>query len=151
MYCIYLQIGKAVYNGLYVLASAFVFNILCAFVIQQCFKKMMKYKDERISLSKDLIEGMKSIKYLSWEEIFDNKIQVIRAKEYLSLTIARSFDGLLCIFWNFISYFLIYTFLMSYIDLGHTLKDTNVFVIIALFAMLTAPIGRLPWCFNQFL
>lgn len=39
---------------------------------------MMKIKDKRISLSTDLIEGMKSIKYLCWENIFDKKIMSIR-------------------------------------------------------------------------
>jgi len=43
---------------------------------------MMKVKDKRISLSTDLIEGMKSIKYLGWENIFDRKIMAIRKKEF---------------------------------------------------------------------
>lgn len=43
---------------------------------------MMKYKDERIAITQDIIEGMKSIKYLSWENIFYNKIKNIRKKEF---------------------------------------------------------------------
>lgn len=39
---------------------------------------MMKFKDKRISLSNDLIEGIKSIKYLCWEKIFDKKVMKIR-------------------------------------------------------------------------
>lgn len=33
-------------------------------------KKMLEYKDLRVGISTDIIEGMKQIKYLSWEETF---------------------------------------------------------------------------------
>ncbi len=39
---------------------------------------------------------------------------------------------------------------MSYIDLGHDLKDSNIFTIIALFGNLTYPVGVLV-NFNYFI
>ena len=80
---------------------------------------MLKSKDKRISLSTDLIEGMKSIKYLCWEKIFDKKIMKIRKKEYLALTKSRVSDGLLAILWNCINYILLYVFLTEYNSLNH--------------------------------
>jgi len=80
---------------------------------------MLKSKDKRISLSKDLIEGMKSIKYLCWEQIFDKKIMEIRNKEYLSLTILRASDGLVAMLWNCINYILLYVSLTEYNSLNH--------------------------------
>ena len=80
---------------------------------------MLKSKDKRISLSKDLIEGMKSIKYLCWEKIFDKKIMEIRKKEYYALTILRASDGLVGMLWNCINYILLYVFLTEYNSLNH--------------------------------
>ena len=80
---------------------------------------MLKSKDKRISLSKDLIEGMKSIKYLCWEQIFDKKIMEIRNKEYLALTILRASDGLEGMLWNCINYILLYVSLTEYNSLNH--------------------------------
>ena len=80
---------------------------------------MLKSKDKRISLSKDLIEGMKSIKYLCWEKIFDKKIMEIRKKEYLALAILRASDGLVGMLWNCINYILLYVFLTEYNSLNH--------------------------------
>jgi hypothetical protein len=75
---------------------------------------MLVLKDKRISLSTDLIEGMKSIKYLCWETIFDKKIMDIRRKEYMALLILRASDGLVGMLWNCINYILLFAFLTSY-------------------------------------
>lgn len=88
---------------------------------------------------------MKSIKYLGWEEIFKKKIEKIRSSEFGFIITTRSFDGVLSIFWNCVNYFLLFFFLVSYVNDGHDLKDSNVFTIIALFGILTGPIGLLPW------
>ena len=80
---------------------------------------MLKSKDKRISLSKDLIEAMKSIKYLCWEKIFDKKIMEIRKKEYLALTIFRASDGLVAMHMNCINYILLYVVLTEYNSLNH--------------------------------
>ena len=84
--------------------------------MQKTFVLMLKYKDKRISLSTDIIEGIKSIKYLSWEKIFNKKIMDIRNKEYFLLTIIRITDGFSRLFWNCIKQVLLYAFLTSYID-----------------------------------
>lgn len=75
----------------------------------------MNCKDKRVALITDLIEGMKSIKYLNWEHIFKNKILEIRKKEFNILTILRSLDGSLGIFWNTLSVFLMYCFIVNFV------------------------------------
>ena len=78
---------------------------------------MMKIKDKRISLSTDLIEGMKSIKYLCWENIFDKKIMEIRKKEFTQVVYMTVGEGFLELFWNSINYILLFAFLISYMTL----------------------------------
>ncbi|EAR83355.2 ABC transporter C family protein (macronuclear) [Tetrahymena thermophila SB210] len=142
---IYYRIGNSIYNGLYILLAAFVFNIIVVYFMQFFFRRQYKKKDARVSISKDVIEGMKSIKYLGWEEIFKQKIEKIRSKEFSYIITTRCLDGVLSIFWNCISYFLLFFFLVSYVNDGNNLADSNVFTIIALFGILTGPIGSLPW------
>ena len=82
----------------------------------------MNSKDKRVALSKDVIEGMKSIKYLGWEKIFKGKIEAIRSKEFKYISIARCLDGLSSILWNSTSYFLLYFFLVEFADEGNDLR-----------------------------
>lgn len=113
------------------------------------WEAFMKHKDKRISISKDVIDGIKSIKYLSWENIFRKKILEVRKKEYFNVCGIRISDALLAIFWNTISYLLLYTILTTYINKGHSIKDSNIFVIIALFNLLIWPLGILPWAIGN--
>ncbi|KAL4486709.1 hypothetical protein ABPG72_022184 [Tetrahymena utriculariae] len=145
---IYYRIGTSIFNGLYILLAAFIFNIIIVYFMQFFFRRQYKKKDSRVSISKDVIEGMKSIKYLGWEEIFKQKIEKIRSQEFGYIITTRCLDGVLSIFWNCISYFLLFFFLVSYVNDGNNLADSNVFTIIALFGILTGPIGSLPWSFG---
>ena len=62
---------------------------------------------------------MKSIKYLNKEHTFLDKINSIRQNEYNWLFGIRALDGMLAVFWNSISYFLLFAFLVTFISDGH--------------------------------
>lgn len=109
------------------------------------YQRQYGKKDKRVALSSDVIEGIKSIKYLGWEYIFQMKIARIRSEEFKYITTTRLLDGLLSVFWNSIQHLLLYFFLSNYVNAGNDLKSSNVFTIIALFGNLTGPIGILPW------
>ncbi|KAL4483223.1 hypothetical protein ABPG74_019249 [Tetrahymena malaccensis] len=142
---IYYRIGSSIYNGLYILLGSFFFNIIITQLMRIFYSRLYKKKDERVSLSKDVIDGMKSIKYLCWEEIFKEKIEKIRSQEMGIMIKTRILDGILSIFWSCVSSLLLFFFLISFVNDGHDLKDSNVFTMIALFNLLTVPIGILPW------
>ncbi|KAL4480900.1 hypothetical protein ABPG73_020921 [Tetrahymena malaccensis] len=112
-------------------------------------RRKQQHKDARITLSKDVVEGIKGIKYLGWEGIFKQKIDKIRSQEFNNVIITRCLDGVLTIFWNCISYFLLFFFLVTYVSDGKSLADSNVFTIIALFGILKGAIGALPWSIAQ--
>jgi len=82
----------------------------------------MEEKDKRVALSKDVIEGMKSIKYLGWEKIFKKKIGLIRSKELTYASFVRIVDGVSTLFWNSAHYFLLYFFLIGYVNDGNDLR-----------------------------
>ncbi|EAR93205.2 ABC transporter C family protein (macronuclear) [Tetrahymena thermophila SB210] len=143
---IYYKMGKSILHGLYILLGSTVFNIVITHFLGVCFDKQFQQKDQRVSLCKDVIDAMKSIKYLCWEDIFKRKIQKIRSREFKQVTAIRIIDGVLGVFWNCLSYFLLFFFLVNYVDDGNILADCNVFTIIALFGILTDPISLIPWC-----
>jgi len=53
----------------------------------------MKWNDKRVGLSKDVIEGMKTIKYFGWENIFKKKIEDLRSKEFLHVSLIQAVNG----------------------------------------------------------
>ena len=65
------------------------------------------------------------------------------------LYLVRAMDGLLGVFWNSVSSVLLYAFLVKFVNNGHTLQDSNIFVVIALFSLLTFPLGIIPWSVNH--
>lgn len=75
-----------------------------------------------MSLSKDVIDGMKSIKYLGWETIFKEKIESIRKSEFKYVAITRGLDGVLNVFWACVNYFLLFFFLTDYEEEGNDIR-----------------------------
>ena len=73
------KIGKVIYLGIYILLGSFVVNIILTSASFYLYGKEYEKKDVRVGISKDVIEGIKSIKYLGWEEIFEKKIMQIRS------------------------------------------------------------------------
>ncbi|CAD8118388.1 unnamed protein product [Paramecium sonneborni] len=126
-----------------------VFNLIVTAVMMKSEKFMLQYKDLRVGLSTDVIEGMKQIKYLSWEETFSKKIMGFRNWEFFMLSLLKGFDGLCSIFWNNVSYVLLCTYIISSVGNGKSLSDLNIFSLIAVFNMMIFPLGILPWCINS--
>lgn len=123
--------------------------IIILIFVQYIKKKQMIWNDKRVSLSKDVIEGMKSIKYLGWEYIFKKKIENLRSKEFLQVSLCQGINSIQNISWSSMNYILLYIFLSSYIDDGNELKKANVFTMIALFGYLTEPFNMLPWALSN--
>ena len=77
----------------------------------------------------------------------------IRKKEYFSLTIYRTFEGILAIIWNCLNYILLYAFLISYIKIQKisNVKEgkANIFAVIALFGMLAFPLSKISWALKD--
>ncbi len=104
IYFLYAQLHDAVLNGIYVIVVAMFVGSAIVFLMILGYKLILQHKDRRISLSTDVIEGMKSIKYMSWEGVFEKKILILRHKEFLMILLLRVSSGLSSIFWTVIRY-----------------------------------------------
>jgi hypothetical protein len=112
-----------------------VFNTMICLLILQFMNKLMMTKDKRMSLSQDMVNGMKSLKYLNWESIFYEKIVKIRQSEFWYIKIFQISAGVFIMFWSNISYILLYTFITEYTkSINMTIKESgaNIYVIISI-------------------
>lgn len=121
------------------------FNFFCMGFMQYFYAEVLKSKDKRVSLIKDVINCMKSIKYLSWEKVFIDKIMKHRKEEFKTMCFWKMNDSFMQILWNCLRLLLMYGFLSNFISNGHQLKDTNIFVVIMLFELLSNPLQMIPW------
>ncbi|KAL4483243.1 hypothetical protein ABPG74_019269 [Tetrahymena malaccensis] len=142
---IYIKIGKYMLNGLYVLIVAFIINFIAVQVLHVFYRKQYKTKDQRISLTNDVIDGIKSIKFLGWEDIFRQKIENIRSKEFGYVICTKIFDLVQVTIFTVLSYLMLFLFLTSYVSDGNSLSDSNIFTIIALYDIMNMPLTYLPW------
>ena len=90
---------SAIFLGFFAVCILVVVNFLVARKIGSIYERMMKHKDVRISLTQDVLMGVRQIKYLNWEPIFEKKILEIRQKEFQCLTVAKYLDALCVFFW----------------------------------------------------
>lgn len=127
----------------------FVFNYLVVSKMNSYFDKIFSQRDKRMSLLSDIIEGMKSIKYLSWENVFWRRVAQIRSKEFQCIMRFRMLDGVLQIFWNSLTYILLFVFLYFYLREGHAITNVNIYKVILIFWQLVFPIGILPWVIKE--
>ncbi|KAL4495472.1 hypothetical protein ABPG72_020213 [Tetrahymena utriculariae] len=153
IYMIY-GVGMLIFTILFSIANSYLITVIVQFFRkiqillifnQKSISQMSAFKDQRVSMSKDIIEGIKNIKFLCWENIFSQKIKQLRQKEFKQISFIRILDGLQTKFFISSSYFLLYILISSFVDDGNNLQDTNVFTIIALFGNLAHPIGMIPF------
>ncbi|EGR31429.1 hypothetical protein IMG5_110000 [Ichthyophthirius multifiliis] len=90
---LYYKMGNSMFLGLYVLIGSFAANLASTFMTLFMYQKIYQKKDGRVSLSKDVIEGIKSIKYLGWEQIFEKKIMNLRFQEFKFISGSKLFEG----------------------------------------------------------
>ncbi|KAL4449622.1 hypothetical protein ABPG74_007445 [Tetrahymena malaccensis] len=152
IYFAYLKLGaKSTLNGLIVLSVALSINIFIHRSINSMFRKKKEMTDKRVSLTRDIIEGIKSVKYLGWEQIFLNKIDKAREKEFNLTRKIQLLDCLGNILWISLGYILLYVFLSAYSDEGNDVLKQNIFTVLALFAYIKQPLGNIPYAINFFL
>ena len=66
--------NNAILIGFTVVVVIVLLNFFIARKIGTKFGDYMKQKDQRISLTTDILQGIKQIKYLHWEDTFNKKI-----------------------------------------------------------------------------
>ena len=130
--------------GFVVVAALIGFNFYIAKKIGSFYENMMKSKDKRINLTHDVLMGVRQIKYLNWESIFEEKLKKIRQDEFKALKIIKFLDALCVFFWATTSIVISSTTFIAFDQLGQDLQKVNIFTVITLFNLLIFPLNALP-------
>lgn len=136
---------SAIFLGFFAVCLLVLVNFQVAKKIGSIYERMMQYKDQRISLTEDVLLGIRQIKYLNWESIFERKIKEIRSKEFHCLTTAKYLDALCVFFWATTTVVISTFSFVAYDALGEDVRKINVFTAISLFNILIFPLNALPW------
>lgn len=126
---LYMKIHGSVVYILVVLGGLFFLNFVLSYVFRMLYGEIVQQKDARISLTKNIIQGIKSIKFLSWEEIFKKKLDGTRKEEFNCLVLIKITSMIQELFWSSFTYLIVFACLIGYTYYDNSLSQTNIFTV----------------------
>ncbi|XP_066905600.1 multidrug resistance-associated protein 1 [Halyomorpha halys] len=140
------QLGPSVLVGLGVMLIMIPANALFANFIKNFQVKQMKYKDERVKTTNEILSGMKVLKLYAWEPSFEANVQKIREKEAKVLRNSGYLRAALSFVWTCAPFLVSLLTFMTYVlvDERNVLDSAKVFVSLSLFNILKNPLAMVP-------
>ncbi|CAB3223722.1 unnamed protein product [Arctia plantaginis] len=147
LYFLWGILGPSVLAGLAVMIILIPINGLIANRVKTLQIKQMKYKDERVKLMNEVLNGIKVLKMYAWEPSFEEQILKIRNKEMGVLKQAAYLNSATSFIWScapfLVTFLTFFTFLISDPE-KNILTAENIFVSMSLFYTMHLPLGLLP-------
>ncbi|CAB3223734.1 unnamed protein product [Arctia plantaginis] len=146
LYFLWKQLGPSVLAGMAVIIVLMPLNGYFAGMQKKLRTKLMQYKDERIKLMNEVLNGIKVLKIYAWEPSFQEYILKIRNREIKILKKIAYYDS----FFTFVFYCTpVLISLMSFtcfvlVNDKAVLDSKRAFVALSLFNMLRFPMSILP-------
>ncbi|CAD0199749.1 unnamed protein product [Chrysodeixis includens] len=146
LYFLWGILGPSVLAGLAVMIILIPVNGLIANRVKTLQIRLMKYKDERVKLMNEVLNGIKVLKMYAWEPSFEAQILQIRNKEMNVLKQAAYLNSATSFIWSCAP------FLVSLMSFGcfvlvndtEVLDSKRAFVALSLFNILRFPLSMLP-------
>ncbi|XP_048480556.1 multidrug resistance-associated protein 1 isoform X3 [Plutella xylostella] len=146
LYFLWGVLGPSVLAGLAVMIILIPFNALIANRVKTLQIRQMKYKDERVKLMNEVLNGIKVLKMYAWEPSFEEQVLKIRNKEMKVLKQTAYLNSATSFIWACAP------FLVSLMSFGcfvlvndkEVLDSTRAFVALSLFNILRFPLSMLP-------
>ncbi|EAR94177.2 ABC transporter family protein (macronuclear) [Tetrahymena thermophila SB210] len=142
---LYLKMESAVIVGFVVTFILMMINFYIAKRIGSIFEQILKYKDQRVGLTRDILNGIRQIQLLNWQNIFFQKILDLRNHEFRQISYEKYLDAFCVFFWASSSLAISAVTFILYYNKNKTFENINVFTAIYLFEMLIGPLNALPW------
>ena len=121
-------------------------NALAWNAMKTYHKSQMTYKDIRVNLVNEILNGIKVLKLYTWEESFTEKIVKIRSDEIKAIKGFQYLEGSQMMVWNCAPILVAISSFASYVllDSSHVLDARTTFVSLTLFNTLKKPLFVLP-------
>ncbi|KAJ5811897.1 ABC transporter integral membrane type 1 [Penicillium riverlandense] len=112
-------------------------------------RNINKITDQRVSLTQEILQAVRFVKYFGWESSFLSRLKAIRKREIRSIqTLLAVRNGILCVSLaipTFASMLAFITYALS----SHDLNPARIFSSLALFNSLRMPLNMLPMVIGQ--
>jgi len=126
LYFLYSQIGISFVVGVFFVLLLIPVNKFLSDYIGRVQKSLMQYKDERVKVITEFLQGIRMIKFCSWEKYFLNRIDIAREKELKNLRTKKYLDAGCVYFWASTPILMsVFTFI-TYVLLGNRLTPSKV-------------------------
>ncbi|KAG2460889.1 ATP-binding cassette sub-family C member 3 isoform X3 [Polypterus senegalus] len=146
LYFLWENLGPSVFAGVAVMVLLIPFNAAIAMKTRAFQVEQMQYKDARIKLMNEVLNGIKVLKLYAWEKSFKDKILEIRQNE-LNVLKKTAYLGALSTFaWTSAPFLVALTTFAVYVTVEekNVLDAQKAFVSLSLFNILRFPLNMLP-------
>ncbi|XP_046577415.1 multidrug resistance-associated protein 1-like [Haliotis rubra] len=146
LYLLYQSLGASMFAGMAVLLVLLPVNVVAVFMLRKYQAELMQYKDKRMKIMNEVLNGIKILKLYAWEPSFQEKVLEVRDKELrilMKMAFLKSFNTFT---WTLIPYLVSLTTFVTYIFTSddHYLRPEVVFPAISLFSIIRLAIVRSP-------
>ncbi|PVD27620.1 hypothetical protein C0Q70_12786 [Pomacea canaliculata] len=142
---LYVYIGPSVFAGVIMLLLLVPLNSYIASRQQKLNISNLKFKDQRLRLTTEVLSGIKVLKLYAWEPSFEKMITDLRNEETRILLRISYLNVLMGVCWNFAPYLVTLATFTVFVEVSpdNHLDARRAFVTLALFNMLRVPLGLL--------
>ncbi|KAM7382140.1 hypothetical protein PAMA_012825 [Pampus argenteus] len=146
LYFLWQNLGPSVLAGVAVMILLIPFNAVIAMKTRAYQVEQMQYKDARIKLMNEILNGIKVLKLYAWENSFKEKVLAIRQKELNVLRKTAYLGALSTMAWTSAPFLVALTTFAVYVNAheDNVLDAEKAFVSLSLFNILRFPLNMLP-------
>ncbi|VDK43346.1 unnamed protein product [Anisakis simplex] len=152
IYFLWRLLGISVIAGLFILIAMIPFNSWISVKMRNCQVQQMKYKDERLKLMSEILNGIKVLKLYAWENSMERIVLEIRRKEIGVLKKLAFYNAAITLSWSCAPFLVAVLTFGVYVNLDphHNLLTPQVtFVGLSLFNILRFPLAVFAMIFSQ--
>uniref|UniRef100_A0A674BJ52 Canalicular multispecific organic anion transporter 2-like n=1 Tax=Salmo trutta TaxID=8032 RepID=A0A674BJ52_SALTR len=146
LYFLWQNLGPSVLAGVAVMILLIPLNAAIAVKTRAYQVEQMQYKDARIKLMNEILNGIKVLKLYAWESSFKDKVLEIRQKELNVLRKTAYLGALSTMAWTSAPFLVALTTFAVYVtvDKNNILDAEKAFVSLSLFNILRFPLNMFP-------
>ncbi|GMF28354.1 unnamed protein product [Phytophthora fragariaefolia] len=145
VYMLYDVLGIAAFAGLIVIAVSMLTAFFFTKKTNRSYKQLMKRKDERMKLVKEVFGAIQIVKLNAWEAKFKEKFLALRELELSALSyFVYSMCGTIFVLWASPLFVSTVSFAVYALIMDQVLTAAKVFTSIALFNLLRDPLREFP-------